>query len=897
MDNTALVLIALAIAIGIVGLFFLMQPKEQWIQADGLNVWKIPSNSEILEINIAKSSSVKKLKESNKLMAFQGEHVGSGAVQDKEVAKIRAYQQLAELLNAKISTFAQVVEGQIQSLQTNADKQQLKSASLSAYKRITELLAQARVSGAYVYAVWRIKEGNNYRTYVLLVYDPEDVKKFLQIQPDVNQTINELGSIGIDFFGALNSVIDEAIRGTPLTSNITEQAQQTPSSQSSQTQSPQLTQQIQPVQQSLQPGVKYMKGIGEAYGKTELEAEELAKKNALANLSEQLYVDVQAITRLKDQFMQVVIGNEAKGKLQTEYQKTIETRSQFEFVDVIYRTLDKKATGGKYYAKVEANVEEENAKMTFETYISLKLASTLTDGKLPFSAKKILDRYEPMVSKYKFPPKISQEIAAYISKVKSRYNEVDVTIKDINSRKVFDTKSAIEVAQLINMLDIIASDLPDGIINREQLRPFLKEITIDIAGPNELIIGEQATLQIKTNNSQVTLLRVINNKVDGQELVSLKDGNAALSGVIKGLDPKITLSLGGIVNATWAPGKILVNPDFLRVTYKDKDTIRIIAGGTSKPSGDQKLTHEKAVKDALIKIVRKVAAEVLIGQDRDLLDVPIDDYIINKVISSTDYEITATGEYQGLYYTVVSCTVDKKRFEEDIKDALKKAPTGFALLIVEGDTLGYIEPTITSKLVNSGIKLVSKDFSKKLLEEQQRLGYNITTFGKLSALSAARYVLYTKANVTSTWLNDYNIYSVRILVTTQVIDTITGNILSAPQFEDVNSGATVQAAVSKIVSSQKFLDYTQQIVNTLNFENVEIKKVYKYIFILERAAYGSMLMDYLNAKFDGIKILEKVDTRLVIETNVTPSELENSMKAIDTLKIKKISDDTYQVTR
>ncbi|MEN3042931.1 MAG: hypothetical protein ABDH59_06480 [Fervidobacterium sp.] len=895
MDNTILILVALAVLVGFIGLFFFMQPKEQWIQADGLNVWKMPANSEILEINIAKSSAVKKLKESNKLIAFQGEHLGSGTIQDKEIAKIRAYQQLAELLNAKISTFAQVVEGQIQSLQTNADKQQLKSASLSAYKRITELLAQARISGAYVYAVWRVKEGNNYKTHVLLVYDPEDVKKFLQTQPDVNQTISELGSIGIDFFGALNSVIDEAIRGTPLTASITEQVQQTPSLQSSQTQSPQ--QQIPLVQQSLQPGVKYMKGIGEAYGKTELEAEELAKKNALANLSEQLYVDVQAITRLKDQFMQVVISDEAKGKLQTEYQKTIETRSQFEFVDVIYKTIDKKTTGGRYYAKVEANVEEENAKMTFETYVSLKLASTLMDGKLPFSAKKILDKYEPMVSKYKFPPNMSQEIAVYISKVKSRYNEVESLIKDINSRRISDIKSAIEIAQLINRLDTLASDLPDGMINRENLRPFLKEITIDIVGPSELIIGEQATLQVKTNNPQVTLLRVINSKVDGQELLSLKDGNAVLSGIIKGTDSKITLSLGGIINTTWAPGKILVNPDFLRVTYKDKDIIRIIAGGTSKPSGDQKLTHEKAVKDALIKIVRKVAAEVLIGQDRDLLDIPIDDYIINKVISSTDYEITATGEYQGLYYTVVSCTVDKRRFEEDIKDALKKAPTGFALLIVEGDTLGYIEPTITSKLINSGIKLVSKDFSKKLLEEQQRLGYNITTFGKLSALSAARYVLYTKANVTSTWLNDYNIYSVRILVTTQVIDTITGNILSAPQFEDVNSGATVQAAVSKIVSSQKFLDYTQQIVNSLNFENAEIKKAYKYIFILERAAYGSMLMDYLNAKFDGIKILEKVDTRLVIETNVTPSELENSMKTIDILKIKKISDDTYQVTR
>lgn len=903
MDTTTIILIALVVGIVIAGFFFFMQPKDQWIQADGANIWKIPNNSEILEINTAKATAVKKLKEANKLIAFQGEHLGSGTIQDKELAKLRAYQQVAELLNAQITTFAQLVEGQLQNVQTSTNKEQLKSASVSAYKRVTELLAQARISGAYVYAVWRVKEGINYRTFVLLVYDPEDVKKFLQSQEDVNEIVNELGKVGVDFFSALNSVIDSALTGTPLDTKPVQPTQPTqgqtqqPAQPTQPTQPAQPTQPTQPVQQPLPANVKYMKGIGEAYGNTELEAEELAKRNALANLSEQLYVDVQAITKLRDQLTQVVVGNEIKERLQTEYQKTIETKSQFEFVDVIYKTLDKKISGGRYYAKVEANVEEENTKMTFETYVSLKLASTLVDGKLLFSAKKILDRYEPMVSKYKFPPNISQEIGLHISKIKLRYSEADGLIKNINSKQVTDTKSAIDVAQLINTLDAIATDLPEGTIDREQLRPFLKDISIEISGPVEMIIGEQVTLQVKVNNPQVTLLRVINTKVDGQDLLSLKDGNGMLSGVIKALDSKISLSLGGIVNATWAPGKVSVNPDLLRITYRDKNSLKIIAGGSSRPTTDAKLTRDKAVRDALVKIIRKAAAEVLIGQDRDLLDVPIDDYIVNKVISSMDYEITATGEYQGLYFAVVSATVDKKRFEEDIKDALRKAPTGFALLIVEGDSLGYIEPTMTSKIVDAGIKLVSKDFSRKILEEQQRLGYNISTLGKLSALSAARYVLYVKANVTSAWVSDYNVYSVRILATTQIIDTITGNILSAPQFEDVNSGATAQAAASKIVNGQKFLDYVQQIVNSLNFENVEIKKVYRYTFILERATYGSMLMDYLNAKIAGIKILEKADTKLVIETNVSPIELENFMKSIDTLKIKKISENNYQVTR
>ena len=86
-------------------------------------------------------------------------------------------------------------------------------------------------------------------------------------------------------------------------------------------------------------------------------------------------------------------------------------------------------------------------------------------------------------------------------------------------------------------------------------------------------------------------------------------------------------------------------------------------------------------------------------------------------------------------------------------------------------------------------------------------------------------------------------------------------------------------------------------IDSLNFENVQTKKVFRYTFVLERAVYGSMLMDYLNAKYEGIKIIEKADTKLVIETNVDMNTLETFFKTIDALKIKKISDYNYQVTK
>lgn len=78
---------------------------------------------------------------------------------------------------------------------------------------------------------------------------------------------------------------------------------------------------------------------------------------------------------------------------------------------------------------------------------------------------------------------------------------------------------------------------------------------------------------------------------------------------------------------------------------------------------------------------------------------------------------------------------------------------------------------------------------------------------------------------------------------------------------------------------------------------MQTKKVFRYTFVLERAVYGSMLMDYLNAKYAGIKVVEKADTKLVIETNVDMNTLEAFFKTIDALKIKKISDYNYQVTK
>ncbi|MGB9614534.1 MAG: hypothetical protein ACPL3B_03415 [Fervidobacterium sp.] len=42
--------------------------------------------------------------------------------------------------------------------------------------------------------------GNAVKTYALLVYNPENVKKFIEMQPEVNPALSQLKKVGVDFF-------------------------------------------------------------------------------------------------------------------------------------------------------------------------------------------------------------------------------------------------------------------------------------------------------------------------------------------------------------------------------------------------------------------------------------------------------------------------------------------------------------------------------------------------------------------------------------------------------------------------------------------------------------------------------------------------------------------------
>ncbi|ODN31381.1 hypothetical protein [Fervidobacterium thailandense] len=216
------ILIWVLVGVGVVALgavlffMFFSGPKERYLEIDGVRIWKLPDNAEDVNYDISKAASVKSMVQKGNFIAFEGYAIGAGTPQDKEIAKIRAYQNVAEFLNTRVQTFAQLVEGQLQNVQISGNKQNIVSASVNAYKRVTELLADARISGAYVFASWKVRKGNVVETYVLLVYDPGMILKIIEMDAQVKQTIDELGKQGINFFENLNAVLKEATKGTPM---------------------------------------------------------------------------------------------------------------------------------------------------------------------------------------------------------------------------------------------------------------------------------------------------------------------------------------------------------------------------------------------------------------------------------------------------------------------------------------------------------------------------------------------------------------------------------------------------------------------------------------------------------------------------------------------------------
>ncbi len=214
-QNWLTIAVITALIVGGIMIFLALQPKDdyQWIMAAGVKIQSIPKEDKIVYINNPMENRVKELYINGKLLVFRGESIGGGfdTVRAREKAKTNALKELSEYFNTKLSTFKQLVEGHIQQ---KGASQQVVTIAMEAYKSVTEVFSNGEFSGAYIYAIWEEYVGNVVYTNVLLVFDPEGAiemaKQLVMSNEEISKQIEELRKNGVDFFKALNSVIEEA---------------------------------------------------------------------------------------------------------------------------------------------------------------------------------------------------------------------------------------------------------------------------------------------------------------------------------------------------------------------------------------------------------------------------------------------------------------------------------------------------------------------------------------------------------------------------------------------------------------------------------------------------------------------------------------------------------------
>ncbi|QTA38244.1 flagellar assembly protein T N-terminal domain-containing protein [Thermosipho ferrireducens] len=644
---------------------------------------------------------------------------------------------------------------------------------------------------------------------------------------------------------------------------------------------------------TIPPG--YLGAIGEGVSENEGKAENIAQKVALQRLSEQIYVELQAESTLKEELTQVISNEKLKETAITNYENIVKTKVNIELLNVDFNLIEKRFEKNNYYVKVLALLDKDIALNIFNTYLAIKTGEALLRTKMIYSAYNIINRYEKLLSDNKniLPPKMFSELTYIVAKIKNEWNIIQQELKNLDKLNIVDEKSSLKALEILDRIHETSIDIPDEIIKkyREKARKYVKNYSLNISGPSKVSLGQRIVLEASLNP------RISGNfnfvvKANGAkfpELVTFTNGKSIISGLVNDTNVKVTISLGGVIQATWAPGTREGPGISAEVS---KDIIRISSQGVATiENEDLASARENAIKSAIVQAIKKGAGIVFSGNENMLLNIPVDETIINALMGVINYEIVSEKRKETLYYIILNVNFNKSLFSSAINKVIENQPPGYALLMVTGDNYEYISSSMENILIENNIKLVSKEYSRKILEQQKSENYDPETLAKLALLTAAKYIINVKVHYGETYVESYQLWSMRLFTNVQIIDTRTGEIIKSENFEEVNSGATKESAISKIINSQKYIDFIKSIAQLLktspSSEKASFIKEYTLIFYVERPVYILVLKDYLSRHFDKVQLMLKETEKgtFKIETSISLNEIVSIIKSFPNLKI------------
>ncbi|ABR30317.1 hypothetical protein SU69_02335 [Thermosipho melanesiensis] len=603
----------------------------------------------------------------------------------------------------------------------------------------------------------------------------------------------------------------------------------------------------------------FIGAFGEGYAESEGLSEEIARKEALKKISEQIFVEVKSDTTLYETLNQVTKDEKIKEEVETKLESVVKTTTNIELVNVDFTLVDKKYKNGKYYTKVLGLIDKETALNTYKVYFAVKLGQVLLKDKMIFSAQKLVEEYSELLEKKreKLPANMFSELSKIVSNIKLEWRKVNNIYNQLSEKNVSNIVEALKLLESIDRIKDIARDFPNEklVTLQNKAKPFIKDINIKIEGPNKVSVGMRIDLIVKLTPKVDSIVLKVNSKnANFPNSISLKDGEGQISGIVKDTEMEVEFSLGGLLSKKFVPGTVqesgISSQDIGKI-------IRIAVEGVD-------IDRNKAIEKGLTLAVKK-AVGILFSEDVNLLlSLPVDSELIDALMGVLQYEIVNEALKNGSYHLVMNVSFKKEEFKKLLKEVIENKPTGYAVLVVNNDEYGYIEPYFEEKLINLGINLVSKEYSKKLV------GYNNpSVLSKLALLSAAKYVINVKVSYGEKYLQDYDLWSVRILLSVQLIDTFTGKILKSLTFEETRAGATKQSALSKVLNSDKFNIFIENLVGMLKSNEGKINEKISLVFKVSRSTFVLVLKDYLKEIFESVTLIRKTDNEgfFIIQTD------------------------------
>lgn len=295
-------------------------------------------------------------------------------------------------------------------------------------------------------------------------------------------------------------------------------------------------------------------GNGEGNGRTQEEADQIARANALKAIAEQIYVQVDSAVKLKE----TVINVGYEELYESIYTKIIETTAKAELYGVSYTVVEAKRTQKDFYVKVKAEVKASDAFQNFKAGLLQAIIKTLRDNRLVFTAKYILDK-EGVENYNQVLPNVGKLLSEK-NLVEKDYRKAAELIYLIKEKIIKTSEDILDVGSLFSELEAVAIDYPEELLMvKSKVYEFAKTLRLSLKVQKFVWKDEKVYIRLflpavsSYMNRDIKFLVISKNINTDSNIAVLRNCQGQIVADINETDSKLSFYFGGYEVASWTP--------------------------------------------------------------------------------------------------------------------------------------------------------------------------------------------------------------------------------------------------------------------------------------------------------------------------------------------------------